>query len=447
MSFALRPVRLAAAVIAASLSAVGTAYASGFALMEQNASGLGNAYAGQAAAAEDASTIFFNPAGMTNIRGRQVVGALHAIDTGGKFNNDGSTPPQPAAALGHPLGGDGGDPGDLSFVPSGYISWELEHGQVWVGLGLGVPFGLKTDYDDNWMGRFHATYSEVKSLNINPTVAWKVNDFVSAGVGVNMQKFEATLKNQVSYRAIALRAGAGALVPAGTEGEATVEGDDWGFGWNAGLMFNLGANTRLGLSYRSSIEYDLRGRVSFENRPAVLAAGLPNGSIEAEVEVPDSFSIGFSHFFTPRLQLLADYTWTGWDSIQTLLVNRTTGGEVTRLDLNFEDSWRAGVGLNYQFNDAWKLRMGVAVDKTPVEDEFRTPRLPDGDRLWLAVGAQWQFSPAGAIDFGYAFVQPDDTDIDLPNTTATSTLPRGNLSGDFEDADVHVFSVQMRYSF
>lgn len=401
-----------ALVVAAAFA--GSAHAAGFALMEQNASGLGNAYAGQAAAAEDASTIFFNPAGMTYLPGRQVVVGGNFIRPKTEFNDDGSR-----NAFGAP-GPDGGDAGDLAFVPHGYLSWEVVPAQVWLGVGVGVPFGLKTDYDEDWVGGFFGTHSEVKTININPSVAWKINETVSFGFGLNFQRFEAELSQMVP-------------VGLGTSLEGTVEGDDWGWGWNAGVLINLSPSTRVGISYRSKIDYDLEGK--FKGVSALA------GDIEADVKLPESVSVAMSHQFTPRLQLLADYTWTGWDSIQEIAIDYKAGGNVSTLELDMHNTWRVGVGMNYQLNDAWKLRAGIAYDRSAIR-HGRTPRLPDEDRLWFAVGAQWALNKATAIDVGYAYLTTrGDASVDLagPPTAA-------RLVGDY-DAKVHIFGVQARYSF
>jgi len=220
------------AVAAALTGFSAGAQASGFALIEQNASGIGNAYAGGAAVAEDASTIYFNPAGMTRLPGRQAVGALHAIKPKTEFTNTGSTL---AAAQGS-LGGNGGDAGDWAFVPNAYLSWQINN-QWFVGVGLNAPFGLKTEYDAGWVGRFHALESEVKTINVNPSVAFKLSDAVSLGFGVNWQRMEATLTNSVNYAAGAAAgctpqpACAGPTVAGLTalgqnEGVATIEADD-----------------------------------------------------------------------------------------------------------------------------------------------------------------------------------------------------------------------------
>ncbi len=457
IDYAARIARYAAAAGAAI--ATGGAQASGFALMEQNASGLGNAYAGQAAAAEDASTIYFNPAGLTQLAGRQVVGGGNFVRPITEFNDRGSTGPSIPLAppLGHATGGEGGDAGDWAFIPHGYLSWEMVPSRVWLGIGISVPFGLKTDYTEDWVGRFHGTRSEVKTVNINPSVAWKASEAVSLGAGLNIQKFDAELANATSYRAAAFGVFQAtgnpailAAVPAGSEGIATVEGDDWGVGWNVGVLLNLTPATRIGISYRSKIDFELDGDVKFENRPVALAPVLPNGDIKADVEVPDTLSIGVAHQLTPKAQLLADYTWTGWDSIQDISIYRDNGAGLSRLELNMHDSWRMGVGMNYQLNDALKLRFGVAYDRSAIRSG-RTPRLPDEDRLWFALGAQWTASKQTAIDIGYVFITTrGDASVNLPNfgTPAAGfpNSPRGRLIGDY-DARVHILGVQARYAF
>jgi long-chain fatty acid transport protein len=184
--------------------------------------------------------------------------------------------------------------------------------------------------------------------------------------------------------------------------------------------------------------------VNFSNRPALLAAGLPDGGVSAEIKLPDSASIGLAHTFG-RFQILADYTWTGWDSIQNLTVVRTSGATLSNTPLRFKDSWRVGLGLNYQLNDQWKLRFGTAYDQTPVQDEYRTPRLPDESRVWLAVGAQWQFSKQGALDFGYAHEFVDDASSQLLSATPPSA-PQGNLYGTYK-LNVNILGAQIRYNF
>jgi long-chain fatty acid transport protein len=442
----------------------GNANASGFQLAEQNGSGLGNAYSGQAAAAEDASTIFFNPAGLTHVPGIQFVGALNLVRPVSNFRDGGSTP----ATL-QTLGGDGGDGGVWAPVPSFYASWEFLPGRLWAGLGVSVPFGLSIEWDPDWMGRFHGINSEVETINFNPTVAWKINQWISVGAGANLQRLSAELTNSVNYSAIAFGVGGAPALAAlaatcpgadgtgaGCEGVGKVSASDWAWGWNVGAMIDFPTRTRLGISYRSVTKHALEGDATFGNRPALLAAGLPDGPIRANVNLPDTASVAVWQQVLPPLQLLADFTWTGWASLQDLSIFRIsppTGvrAELTSTPLKFKDSWRVGLGGNYRLTDEWKLRAGVAFDKTPVRNDRRTPRLPDQDRWWAAAGAQWAFSSRGAIDVGVAHLFIKDASSNLPNVDPAppagfSATPRGNLVGTYT-GNVWILSAQARYSF
>ncbi len=423
---------IAAAIGAMTVTAAGSAGAAGFSIGVQNASGLGLANSGQAAAAEDASTIWYNPAGLTRLPGRQVVGSLNVLNTSVKFENNG-TSTAPTGALS--TAGNGGDAGGWAAVPAVYLSWQLNP-QLWLGLGVGAPFGLKTEYDDGWVGQFHAIKSEVKTININPTLAWKINDAVSLGFGINAMYIDSELTSRT-------------FTPLGSPfGEVTA--DSWGWGWNIGAMFNLSPATRIGISYRSEIEQDLEGNVAFSGVPAPLAALFPSGGVTSTIKLPAMGSIALSQQID-KWQILADFTYTWWDSIQDLSIYRTTGTGLTNTPLKFDNSWRIGVGANYQLNNEWKLRFGTAYDKTPVQDAFRTPRLPDADRIWLAIGAQWAFSKQGALDFGYAHEFIDDASSNLPSVDPAPVAgfpntPKGALRGTYK-ANVNIFGVQLKYSF
>jgi len=421
---------IAVAIGAALAMAGGSAVAAGFQLQEQNASGLGNAYAGQAASAQDASTIWFNPAGMTLVGGRQVVGSVEAIKTSVKFSNSGlSTTPGPAPTIS--LLGNDGDAGGWGFLPNAYLSWEVMANTLWLGVGVNTPFGLKTEWDAPWVGQFHALNSDVKTVNINPSIGWKVNQWLSLGAGINALYLDAKLSNAVFTGT--------PVVPI-----ATVKANDWGWGWNIGAMFTITPDTRIGVTYRSKIDNKLEGDVTFNLVPFL------NGGVKADIKLPDTFSIALSQQIGPRWQILADYTWTGWDSIQALTIFRSNGLGLSSTPLNFKNSWRIGVGANYQLTPEWKLRGGLAYDTTPVQDEFRTPRLPDQDRTWLAIGAQWAMSKTVAFDTGLAYLFIKDASSNLPNFTPQPVgFPpsfRGALSGNYS-ANTWILGAQVRFNF
>jgi long-chain fatty acid transport protein len=467
-STTLRVCSIAAAIGAVFFATHGAARAAGFQLFVQNASGLGTAYAGQAANPEDASTIFFNTAGLTQIKDSQFVGALQLVKPETTFSDSGSCSPYVGTGvgtsacpfgkggnLGNAFGGSGGDSGSLGAVPGLYLSYEALTDRLWVGLGVNAPFGSTTEWDSDWMGRFHSVKSEIKTYNFNPTVAWKFNNLISVGGGLNAQRITADLSNAISYRAVALSSGIGAIIagtPAGSEGVATVKGDDWGWGWNVGVLLTPLPTTKVGIAYRSAISYRIQGDVSFGNRPAALGA-VPNvadGSIAADVKLPETLSLAVSHQATSDLQLLADWTWTGWNSIQDLTIVRTNGplaGQVlSNTPLRFKDTWRAAFGVGYQVNSSWKVRAGTAYDNGATQDQFRTPRLPDASRIWLALGAQWKPGPMWAVDFGYAYLIIRDASSNLANQDTAASLPRGSLVGTYQ-ANANILGVQARISF
>ncbi|MBI5785796.1 MAG: transporter [Rhodocyclales bacterium] len=402
-----------------------SAWAAGFALQNQNGSGNGNAFAGAAAAAEDAGTIFFNPAGMTLLQeGHSIALGGTVLDRSIEFTNKGTV----AVPTGFPLGTNGGDAGGTSVIPFGYWSMSLSPA-LRVGLGISPTFGNKTEYDTTFIGRFSGYYAELQQININPAVAYKLNDAVSLGFGINYAL------NEIEFRQ---------MVPIGaaTQTPAILKGDDDGWGWNVGAMFRIGPATRLGIAYRSTIEFDLEGTQTVVGVPANSFA------IKSKLETPDSFSMALSQKLDDRWELLGDLTWTGWSSIKTLPVIRSsTGTQVTSLSYNFEDTWRVGIGANYLLNDAWKLRIGTAYDKSPVKnDADRTMTLPDADRTWLAFGARYTLSKETSVDLGYShiFFKKVSTERAVPMTTP----PFGTqtVRGEFETS-ADLLSVQLNHRF
>lgn len=413
------------AATAALLSTFNYAHAAGFALIEQSGSGMGNAYAGAAAVAEDASTIFFNPAGMTYIEGTQIVGALHLIKPNAEFNNQGSI-----AGLGRPLGGEGGNAGDLAFVPNFFYKRDLSD-TFKFGLGVSSPFGLKTEYNKDWIGRFQAIKSDLKTVNINPALAFKVNDQLSLGFGVSAMWIQAELTNAVN-------------TPFG-ERNLKVKGDDWGFGYNLGLMYQATEDTRLGLAFRSKIDQKLKGdaRSNFTLLNPNPLATL-NVDVTAETSLPETLSFSLFSRVNSKWDLLGDVTWTHWSRFRELRIVRDNGTNSTLgvTPENWDNTIRYSIGANYHYSDTLKLRAGIAYDEEAISTEFRTTRIPGNDRKWLALGAGWQYSPNTKFDIGYAHLFISDTKIN-DNQIA---LGRGLVKGEY-DGSVDILSLQMTHNF
>lgn len=409
-------------LVGAALMATGSAQAAGFALIEQSASGMGNAYAGGAAIAEDASTIFFNPAGMTYIDGTQAVGALHLIKPNADFKNKGS---QGAAGF-PPAGDEGPNAGDLAFVPNFYFMKELSP-TVRVGVGVNAPFGLKTEYDDEWVGRFQAVKSELKTININPSIAFKVNDQLSLGFGVSAMWTEATLTRQVN-RVVAAESG------------VEIKGDDWGYGFNLGAIYQATADTRFGVAYRSKVKQKLKGDAKFG---ATLAAS--DSDVTASVDLPESLSASVFSKVNDKWDVMADVTWTRWSRFEELRIKFDSGAADAVTPENWENTMRYSIGANYHYSDAIKLRAGLAYDQEAIKDEFRTARIPGNDRKWVALGASYIVSPMSKFDIGYTHLFLSDAKVDDDQAAAADGF-NGRLTGDYE-GDVDILSLQYTHNF
>jgi len=413
---------VAVVVVGAALGGLASAgLAGGFAIGTQSGSGTGNAFAGGAAVAEDASVVWSNPAGMGFLpAGKQITGVLHVVRPSFKFHNEGST-----GAYAAPGTGDGGDAGDWTFIPNAYFAMDFSP-TVRFGIGLNAPFGLKTDYDSGWRGQLTALKSDLKTINVNPSIAFRVNDAVSIGAGVSVQKIDAEL---TSF--------------AGAAGIGKLEADDVGYGFNLGIMAAVGPATRIGAAYRSRIKFELDGDASFSAAPPA------NGKFRADLTVPETFSISIFHVLGPQWEIMGDITRTGWDSLQQLTIVRTSGplagATLTTLPFHWDNTMRYSVGANYKWTDQTKLRFGVAWDESPSNDVDRTPRLPDQDRTWLAFGVQHRVSKAGVLEAGYAheFIKDARVSNNVPGFTGCAA---GCLNGSF-DSKVDIFSLQYSHSF
>ncbi|MES2580778.1 MAG: outer membrane protein transport protein [Pseudomonadota bacterium] len=397
------------------------AQAAGFALAEQSASGLGNSFAGVAAIAEDASTAFTNPAGMTYIEGTQAAGVLHLIKPSIEFNNQGSV-----AGTGRALGGEGGDAGSLAFVPNFYLVTPLSD-NVKFGLSVNAPFGLKTEYDKDWIGRFQGIKSDLKTININPSLAFKVNDQLSLGFGLSAMWTEAELTSAVNLVA--------------SERSSTVKGDDWGFGFNLGAIYQATNDTRVGVSYRSKVEQHLKGDVKF----SISNGPTPNGDVNADITLPESFSVSAFSKLNDTWDLMGDITWTRWSQFDELAIYRDSGGLLTpSTPENWSNTMRYSVGVNYHYSDTLKLRAGLAFDEGPIDNQFRTTRIPDNDRKWLSFGIGWQTTPTTKLDVGYAHLF-----VKYPKISDDQRSPfpgKGLVSGDY-NGSVDILSMQITHNF
>lgn len=426
----------------------GVASASGFALQNQSGSANGNAFAGAAAAAEDASTIYFNPAGMTYLpKGHTISLSGTILDRSIKFKNTGTT----NTALNGTNLANGGDAGGTAFLPHGYWSWSVAE-DVWFGVGVGPNFGNHSEYDKNFIGRNAGYMAEIEHININPSFAIKVNDKLSLGLGVNFTRAHVKFKQ-------------GVPTPTANNYLEVDSDATWGIGANIGAMFQLSPSTRVGVAYRSGTDFDIEGRQKMAQTVAAGSGGLwlRNQAVTAEgYKTPGNLSVAVSQKLSDKWELLGDLTWTDWSVFKELTLKSeygnaanpalVAGHKITALTYNFEDTWRIGLGANYQYNDAWKLRFGVAYDQSPVKHSTdRTMTLPDSDRIWLSFGGKYNLSKQASLDFGYSHIFFKDAKTDRavtsynPIANTTTTLQR--VRGEWTNNRADILSVQYNHTF
>jgi long-chain fatty acid transport protein len=445
--------------------------AGSFALNEQSVSGLGLSFAGGAAQAEDASTLFFNPAGISLLDQGELQLGLHAIIPSAEFRNQGTRynlPGTPFDGLAI-LGNNGGDGGVSHIIGNLYLTQPVfrnpNYGDLSVGVGLTTPFGLETDYSPGWVGRYASLRTKLTTIDIQPTVAYRLFDRLSFGAGLDVQYASARLTQAIDfglaaqsplaqfYAALpAILAARGVppaaipgtiaatrqaytnagFVPGGLDGVTEITGDDWSVGFTLGalLEYRKGGDEssflqdgRIGFSYRSAISHTLEGDAAFRRVPLIVAAGAPvqfptptafqtvffDQGASASLDLPDIFHFSIYQRFARKYAILGDITWTRWSRLQDVpIVFENAGTPPSVLNINYQDALRYAVGFEWYACKNFTLRAGFAYDETPIRSpEFRTPRIPDNNRYFLSAGARWSPKPWMDIDVGYAhlFVQ------------------------------------------
>jgi long-chain fatty acid transport protein len=427
------PLAVARAVAASALVlGAGAVHASGFALIEQNSSGLGNSYAGQAAAAENASTIYFNAAGMTLLPGKQISGSFEFVKPSAKFNDSGLSRSPLGLPLG-PGGNNGGDAGAWATVPNAYASWQVTD-SIWVGLGIMAPFGLQTSYKGGWIGGFQSQTASLRVIDIQPTIAWKATDWLSVGAGIDYQMANLSLDRMFQGLSV---------------GSTNLKVDDTGWGWNVGAMLTPLKDTRIGLTYRSAVNLNLTGNVVAAGVGAI--PGNQSAGVAAGIKLPDSWSLALSQKLGDW-QILGDYSYTHWSTIKAVPIAATSGfltapaGSILdTFNLQFRNTYRVGLGLNWNFRPDLMFKIGTAYDKSPVTDPFRLTFLPDNNRTWGSIGVKWMPAKEWTLDFGYAHLWVSDPVIAQNQGVGVPPL-RGNVNGTYS-SNVNIVGGQVTFSF
>lgn len=439
---------LLAAVAAIAIAAPLPAGAAGYLLKEQSASGQGTSFAGATAnGMGDATGLFFNPAALGAIEGNQAVGVLSGVFPNSKTSNARGT--RAARLGGGPIVGTS-SPGDIGMdavLPSGYVAYTVSP-DVKLGLAITAPWGLSTDYPESWTGRYHGIHSSLLTVNISPTVSYRLMPELTVAGGLQVQYAKARLSQAVDFGSILAATGV-PVAPGSRDGTGEVKGDDWGFGFTAGMLYEPMKGTRFGVSYRSSVFHELDGDGKFEGVPAVpaLQASFAGSPARAKVATPDIIAFGAYHELTNSFAVMADAQWTNWSRFKELRIQyRNPLRADTVTEEYWDDSWFFALGAAYKVNEKLTLRAGVAYDQTPVTDQHRTPRIPDEDRYWLSIGAGYQITDNIRTEIGYTHIFANKAKIDLRDNLTGSDAFRGNLTAEYK-AHVDIIALQTKITF
>ena len=425
---------LASAALLGAAASAGSAHAAAFQLKEDSAVNLGTAFAGEGSAANTPATVFTNPAGMTQLPGLQIALGSSLIVPQAQFNGTARN------VFGQPISGGGqNDGGNAALVPHGYVSYKPAGQNFAFGLAITSPFGLATTYGGNFVGRYQADKTDLRTININPNVAYQVAPWLSLGAGVSAQYGRAVFSQFINSSTIAT-----SLFRRPTQlpdGFSNLNGNDWAFGYNFGALIQPGPHTNIGVTYRSRVQHDFEGGVNFSvPAPLNLSPQFQNSAARAKLTLPDTVGLSITQGVGPNLQVSADVDWTNWSQFKQLNAFRDNGTQIASTPQHYHNSVFASLGAAYTLTDKLTLRAGTAYDKSPVSDAYRTARVPDDDRYWLAIGASYKVLPNVTLDGGYAHVFV--TSPRIGEVSATGDV----LSGKYSNS-IDIFSFGTRTVF
>jgi long-chain fatty acid transport protein len=457
--------QLAAALAATVALGVGatSAHAGAFATRQHSVVGAGQAYAGAGAAGFGLSGMFWNPAVVTSMEGRNSEWNLFGLMPRSEvrdiqaFNNN----PNPLVNAGinaqvnaRGVGGDGGEFGTDLLSTASYNNLQLRNfnPNLFIGLSINSPFGSGTHPGQGWAGNFDVSRSRLSTINVQPVIGYRISEQLSVAVGAQIQYIRFTQEQTISP-----------IGPLNTQ-LARVSGDDYGFGFTAGLTWTPMPGTQLGIGFRSAIKHTLEGEQFLQTTPPVGVAtvctpGLPcTRPISASVTLPELVTFGVRQNITPDFAISGTVEWQNWSRVGTIGIEGSPTGAA--LALNYRDGWYAALGVDWRVMPQLTLRAGVGYEWTPVRDEWRTVAIPDSNRLWLALGATYQVTEQFSVSGSYTFIRLDESRIQRPRNPdgtlgALTPVPTPGVPGGvfptrigYEatlDTHIHIIGIQAAY--
>jgi long-chain fatty acid transport protein len=373
---------------------------------------MGTGFAGRSSSADDASTVFGNPAGMARLKGQQITGGIAAIDASSDISD----------TSGRSSGTNKGDMVPFTSVPMGFYTNKIN--DEWAfGLGVYAPFGLITDYENGFQGRAFGSKSEVKVITLQPTVSYAFNDKVSIGFGPTINRISGTLESDIALP-----------IPRTGDNNVEIKGDDTALGFNAGVLVQATDTTRVGLTYHSKVNYKLDGHTDVTAGTGVPPQVLKSNRYDAslKIETPESYDLSVTQDINDAWKLYAGATWTRWSRLKDITVNNEgvtalSGGALApqivgtiKEDQNWHDTWAYAVGTSYQLNKQWVLRTGLSFDQSPTNNTDRSPRIPTGDRTIFSVGAGFNPTDDWTIDVAYSYLKEESVTVNRSNALGQS---------------------------
>ncbi|WP_242195659.1 MULTISPECIES: outer membrane protein transport protein [unclassified Pseudomonas] len=386
-------------------------FASGFALNEQDVAGMGTGFAGRSSSADNASTVYGNPAGMARLEGQQITGGVAAIDASTDIKN----------ASGRSFGSNKGDMVPFTAVPFGFYTNKLND-QWAVGVGVYAPFGLVTDYERGFQGRSFGSYSKVSVITLQPTVSYAFNDRVSIGFGPTINRISGKLESELAL----------STNPAVPNTNVTIKGDDTAVGFNVGVLVQATDTTRVGLTYHSKVSYKLEGHTEV-SAPTPTAPLLASGRYDASlsIDTPESYDLSVTQDLSDAWKLYAGSTWTRWSRLKDITVDNegvTRAGGLVAPQIvgtitepqNWHDTWAYALGTSYQVTKQVVLRTGLTFDQSPTNNTDRSPRIPTGDRTIFSVGLGYEVMPNMIVDVAYSYLKEEPVKVNKTNALGSS---------------------------
>lgn len=431
----------ALAVGIAGALAFGQAHGAAFQLKENSAKGQGRAFAGSASAPGDASVVATNPAAMRLLDGRQFQLDGSAISFSAKYQGDGG---KYLGGRGSSIsGGNGGDSGMIAGVPAMYFHLPFgENDKLHVGASLTVPYGFKTEYDRNWVGRYHGVKTDLQTIDVGLAFSYDVNPYVSFGASVFGERLDVDLTQAIDF-GTALRAAG--FTPGSADGYSQIKGHSTEVGFTLGGLFSIDENTHIGLTYRSEVRHKItNGTADFTvpaNASAVLAVSAPGQYVDttgrATIVIPDSATISVTHRINERWSIMADVSRTAWSKFDSVTIDYDSNQANSVLDFSYRDTTFASIGADYRLSDSVTLRGGLAYDQTPTTDEHRDVRVPDASRKWVSLGLTWAPSERIEYNVGYTHLFTSSPSVDLTSVTSSTLTGSYDVSGDVLAASIN----------